>query len=307
MQGTSRATSRTITYAKTAAQRQRYATASASSTSSPVNLAFDSYASSSPMGTGTSASPLVIIHGLFGSKQNWRSLSRSLAQKTARDVFALDLRNHGTSPHDASTTYVHYASDVSAFFKAQGLADPILMGHSMGGKVAMTQALLDSASISKLISVDMSPARGRISPEFAKYIDGMRAVDAAQVRSKKDADAILKDYEPSLPIRQFLLTNLIQKNKDEPFSFRLPLDILHESIHNIGDFPVTEADGVTFDKPTLFIKGADSKYINRKNVPVAEALFPNSRLEVVQGAGHWVHSEKPKEFVDIVTAFCAEA
>lgn len=97
---------------------------------------------------------------------------------------------------------------------------------------------------------------------------------------------ILYDSQ-SLPIRQFLLTNLVQRSKDEPFVFRLPLDILLESISDIGDFPFTEADGVTFDKPTLFVKGADSKYINRKNIPVAQNLFPNSRVEIIEGAGHW--------------------
>lgn len=127
----------------------------------------------------------------------------------------------------------------------------------------------------------------------------------------------------SLPIRQFLLTNLQRQASDTEFDFRIPLDILGNAISDIGDFPYDETDRITFDKPTLFIKGGDSKYINRKNIPVANALFPQNRLVTVDGVGHWgecpkhaakdqiltparslVHSEKPKEFVDIVADFC---
>lgn len=171
----------------------------------------------------------------------------------------------------------------------------------------MTQALSEPDSISKLIVVDISPAKGAISPEFARYVKAMQEVNEAKVNSKKEGDEILKSYEEvgrttllyaestdilapraqSMPIRQFLLTNLT-KDRDSPkYSVRLPLDILSDSIDNIGDFPFDVSDKARFNKPALFVKGGDSKYINRKNVGVAEILFPQMRLETIDGAGHW--------------------
>ncbi|CAD6584492.1 MAG: hypothetical protein CYPHOPRED_002735 [Cyphobasidiales sp. Tagirdzhanova-0007] len=245
------------------------------SDSDPVSLAYDLHRAPSSGSTRQGQGPLVILHGLYGSKQNWRSLSKALAQATGRNVYALDLRNHGTSPHSEGSTYRDYAKDVSRFFETEKLSEVVLMGHSMGGKVAMSQALLEPDSLARLISVDMSPAKGKISPDFVKYIEGMREVQKTGVKSKKEADVILQKFEESLAIRQFLLTNFVQSARDTPFSFRLPLDILQRSIDDIGDFPYDPDDGVSFDKPTLFIKGGESKYINRKNVTVAEKLFPN--------------------------------
>ncbi|KAL7417128.1 Alpha/Beta hydrolase protein [Mrakia frigida] len=265
----------------------------------PVDLPFELAEPKSRKGVDT----LVIAHGLFGSKQNWRSLTRALAQELSMPVYALDLRNHGTAPHTPSHTYMSMASDVSHFFKTHDLTSKQvhLMGHSMGGKVVMATALhpLLNGPIKSLISVDMAPAVGKISPEFASYCDGMLEIENSDAQSKSQADAILEKYEKALSIRQFLLTNSVLK--DQKISFRLPLQYLKDAIPAIGDFPFQPGQ-IHWDGPTLFVKGSRSKYINRHNIPAAESFFPNMKLEELD-TSHWVHAEKPAEFIQLVSGF----
>ncbi|GAA99665.1 uncharacterized protein L969DRAFT_98858 [Mixia osmundae IAM 14324] len=253
--------------------------------------------------------PLVVLHGLFGSKQNWRSLGKSLAKQLERDVYCLDLRNHGESPHDADCSYTAYAGDVTSFLDSQNLSSIFLAGHSMGGKVAMTVALAPESQdrIKRLVVIDMSPATGKISPEFARYIEAMQEIESIGVEDKHQADQILQKYEESLPIRQFLLTNLnrpTSRDSRDPLRFRIPVDVLSKSLNAIGEFPFEEGKAV-FKEPALFVKGELSKYLNRKSIAVAREYFPEMQLETVTGAGHWVHSEKPSEFMQLMREFCA--
>jgi len=264
-------------------------------------------------------SPIIILHGLFGSKQNWRSLAKRLSHATHRVVYTLDLRNHGESQATPGfTSYLDYASDVKEFIKRHSLKKVILIGHSMGGKVAMTLALESTISstdedglIEKLVAVDISPAKGPISKSFQDYIDGFKEVNSSAVSSRKQADEILAKYEQDLGRRQFLLTNLKQVERGDGggtrYKIRLPVEVLEEQLANnhVGDFPFEpsgEADGVRFDKPSLFIKGARSKYINKYNIPTIAAFFGNHQL-VVLDTDHWVHAEKPNEFVSVVVNF----
>ncbi|GAA5941305.1 uncharacterized protein JCM15063_006432 [Sporobolomyces koalae] len=269
----------------------------------PVKLAFESQI---PHGTETSSKPpLVILHGLYGSKQNWRSLAKGMAAKLGREVFTLDLRNHGHSPHVRECSYEDLAADVKAFVEQeQKLDDCVVVGHSMGGKVAMALALGGCEPLSKLVVVDIAPGVGKISPEFQAYLDAMKEIDAAQVHSRKEADAILTKTEPDLGVRQFLLTNLDRASPADPYKFRLPLDYLRNAIGEIGHFPYAPGERI-FDKPSLFLKGKKSKYINSKNIPLINQFFPSSRLETLD-AGHWVHAERPKEFVDLLDGFLKE-
>ncbi|WWC60096.1 uncharacterized protein I303_102660 [Kwoniella dejecticola CBS 10117] len=274
----------------------------------PIDMAFDVVQPSEVRAEGQS---LVICHGLFGSKQNWRSLAKQFASKLGMPVYTLDLRNHGTSPHAEPHTYKAMAEDLSHFFKTHDLTSGVnLMGHSMGGKAVMAFALNEklNSPLRSLISVDMSPAIGKISHEFQMYTESMMEVEKAQVKTKHEADKILAKVEPSLPTRQFLLTNTRQTHGHDPhLVFRIPLTLLSSSIKHIGDFPYPPPPPVSSTSPTwegatLFLKGAQSKYINRKNIPVAEAFFPNMMLETLE-TGHWVHAEKPHETVDLVKKF----
>ncbi|GAA5941583.1 hypothetical protein JCM1841_002006 [Sporobolomyces salmonicolor] len=288
-------TVRTLLRPALAPQRRFLASAPA-----PVKLAYESHL---PGNTTSSKAPLVVLHGLYGSKQNWRSLAKGMAAKLGREVFTLDLRNHGHSPHVRECGYEDLAADVKTFIETERrLDDCIVVGHSMGGKVAMTLALGGCDALSRLVVVDIAPGIGKISPEFRAYLDAMNEIEAAGVHSRKEADLILQKTEPDLGVRQFLLTNLDRASPSEPYKFRLPLSFLRNAIDEIGHFPYAPGEKV-FEKPSLFLKGSKSKYINSKNIPTIKQFFPNSQLETLE-TGHWVHAEKPKEFVELLEKFC---
>ncbi|KAB5592139.1 Alpha/beta-hydrolase [Ceratobasidium theobromae] len=251
-----------------------------------------------------SPSPMLIVHGLYGSKQNWRSLSKAFARSLGRPVYTVDLRNHGESPHSEIMDYSAMAGDILKFCKSKSLSNISLVGHSLGGKVVMAFALdpsLPKNMLSRLVVVDISPAVGPISPEFRRYIDAMREIDTANVKTKKEGEDILKKYESDESVRGFLLHNLVAPAKGEPLKFRIPLSHIADAIDGIGDFPHTPGREV-WHGPTLFVKGAKSKYINRRNMDVTKEFFPNMRLETLD-TGHWVHAEKPREFVELVSNF----
>ncbi|EUC62787.1 alpha/beta-hydrolase [Rhizoctonia solani AG-3 Rhs1AP] len=274
-----------------------------STSQSSVDLAFEQVDPPEPK----SKSPLLIVHGLYGSKQNWRSLSKAFARKLGRPVYTVDLRNHGDSPHSDVMDYSAMASDILQFCRSKSLSDISLVGHSLGGKVVMSFALnpsLPEGMLSRLVVVDISPAVGPISPEFRRYIDAMKEIDEAKVKTKKEGEEILKKYESDASTRAFLLHNLIAPSKGEPLKFRLPLSAIADAIDGIGEFPYTPGKE-TWNGATLFVKGAKSKYINRRNMGVMEQFFPNMRLETLD-TGHWVHAEKPQEFVDLVSDFIVQ-
>ncbi|TIB32860.1 hypothetical protein E3P86_03078 [Wallemia ichthyophaga] len=165
----------------------------------------------------------------------------------------------------------------------------------MGGKVVMALALAQPHLLRRLIVADMSPQRASISEEFLAYTQTMVDIEHAN----KEADEMLKKVESNMAIRQFLLTNA-EMNKDTGFyKFRIPVDILRDSIDALGDFPFGEQSNAVFDKPTTFIKGEHSSYLNHKNIPLVKRFFPNMQLHTLN-AGHFVHTEKPADFVELV-------
>ncbi|CAE7175971.1 unnamed protein product [Rhizoctonia solani] len=260
-----------------------------STSRSPVDLAFEKVDPTEPK----SKSPLLIVHGLYGSKQNWRSLSKAFSRKLGRPVYTVDLRNHGDSPHASVMDYSAMASDILKFCQSKSLSDISLVGHSLGGKVVMSFALnpsLPEGMLSRLVVVDVSPAVGPISPEFRRYIHAMKEIDDAKVKTKKEGEEILKKYESDAATRAFLLHNLVAPSKGEPLKFRIPLSAIADAIDGIGEFPYTPGKE-TWSGATLFVKGAKSKYINRRNMGVMKQFFPNMKLETLD-TGHWVHAEK---------------
>ncbi|TFY83484.1 hypothetical protein EWM64_g527 [Hericium alpestre] len=246
--------------------------------------------------------PLVILHGLFGMKRNWLSLSKAFAKDLQRPVYSLDLRNHGSSPHAEPMNYQAMANDVLHFFENHSLTNVSLLGHSMGGKAAMTLALspvLPPGLLQHLIVADIAPARGKLSDAFSGYAKAMIEIEAARVSTRQEAQHILTPYEADPMTRAFLLTNL--DTSGPSLRFRIPLNIISNSIHNLGDFPYNAGER-TWDGKTLFIKGLRSNYINNKNLPIAKAFFPNMTM-VTLDAGHWVHAERPDEFRRYVVDF----
>ncbi|OAL02397.1 alpha/beta-hydrolase [Phaeosphaeriaceae sp. SRC1lsM3a] len=249
--------------------------------------------------------PIVIIHGLFGSKKNNRSVSNALARALDRPVYAIDTRNHGDSPHDNVHNYNAIADDVEAFLKKHELKGATLIGHSMGAKTVMTLALRNPDCCANIIPVDNAPVDAALSSDFPKYAEGMQRVERARPKSQKEADEILQPYAKDLPVRQFLLTNLVRPAPSEPLKFRIPVKILSDALDNMADFPFTDPEETRFGKRALFIRGTRSHYVSDEALPIIGRFFPRFELRDID-AGHWVISEKPEEFIKAVVEFLQE-
>jgi esterase len=250
-------------------------------------------------GFGAAGSPVVILHGLLGSARNWTGIAKELA-RTHR-VFALDLRNHGRSPWAETMSFDEMAGDVAAFIDAHGLSPARLIGHSLGGKVAMRLALTRPDPIERLVVVDVAPVAYRHS--FAPFVEAMREVDLAAVQRRADADLQLEGAIGDPTIRSFLLQNLIKT--DAGFAWRVNLDALAANMPELFGFPTPTQDAAYLG-PTLFISGGRSPYIQAGYRPLIARLFPAAEHAVIEGAGHWMHAERPAEFLDHVRRFLAE-
>lgn len=246
------------------------------------------------MGAGD-ATPLVLLHGLFGQAQNFATVQKALA--ASRRVIALDLRNHGLSPHDATVDYPAMAADVSETLEALQVARAVVLGHSMGGKVAMTLALTDPGRVEKLVVADIAPVD--YPPAFRPYAEAMLALDLRPGLTRRDADAALSPAIPNPGVRGFLLQNLVP---GEAPSWRIGLRQIAEAL------PVIEAappfpKGAQYGGPTLILAGEQSDYIREEHRPLFRALFPAARFGTVKGAGHWIHAERPEGFLAALGAF----
>ncbi|KAK0754815.1 Alpha/Beta hydrolase protein [Schizothecium vesticola] len=268
-----------------------------------VSLVYDLHEPPTPTVPDNKTSPLIVMHGLFGSKKNNRSISKVLAKDLGRPVYAVDLRNHGESPHHDRHDYTAMAADVAEFIRHHGLKEPTLIGHSMGAKTAMTLALREPDLIASIVSVDNAPIDARLESDFARYIRGMKKIDEADVTRQAEADKILQPYEESLTIRHFLLGNLHRPSPESKTQkFRVPLPILAKALDNLGDFPFKNPDEVRFEKPALFVRGTRSKYVPDEVIPAIGQFFP--RFELVDiDAGHWLISENPEAFRQAVVRF----
>ncbi|KAI1662975.1 alpha/beta-hydrolase [Daldinia decipiens] len=252
-------------------------------------------------------SPIIFMHGLFGSKKNNRSVSRVLARDLKRHVYTVDLRNHGETPHAPRHDYLAMADDVAGFIADHGLRDPTLIGHSMGAKTAMTLSLKEPSLIRDIVSVDNAPVDAILGTSFAHYIRGMRRIEEAGVTRQAEADKILQEYEPDVAIRQFLLGNLSRPPAEDgtvspTHKFRVPLDVIARSLGHLGDFPYKDPGERRFEKPALFVRGSRSTYVPDEVVPLIGQFFPRFTLVDID-AGHWVISEKPEEFLRAVIEF----
>ncbi|TAG57591.1 MAG: alpha/beta fold hydrolase [Cytophagales bacterium] len=238
--------------------------------------------------------PLIILHGLFGSSDNWLSVSKLLAENF--EIFLIDLRNHGQSPHFDLHTYEEMAKDVIDFLDEQNIENPIILGHSMGGKVAMKLAELYANQIKKLIIVDISPKF--YPPHHQREISALQNIDLLLLKSRQEADEIMSKSISELGIRQFLLKNLY-RNVDGTFHWRMNLEVLIKQIENIG----ASSNRFSSVIPTLFIKGENSNYINDDDVLEIKKIFSVSKIITISNAGHWVQAEQPILFKDAVLNF----
>ncbi len=243
--------------------------------------------------TGT-GQPLVILHGLFGSADNWFSIARELENEYT--LYLVDQRNHGDSPHSDEWDYEVMVEDLRELLDDEGLDKVFLMGHSMGGKTVMNFAVKYPERVAKLIVADIAP---RFYPiHHQKILEGLNSIDLKTVKSRKEADDQLAKYIPELGIRQFLLKSLTRYSNG--FAWKINLPVITEKIENVGEaLPV----GEKFEGPTLFLSGANSAYIQQKDLPDLLEHFPKYELEFVQNAGHWLHAEQPHAVVQEMRRF----
>lgn len=270
-------------------------------TASRLKLAYDLHEPLKPRTTPEDA-PIIFLHGLFGSKKNNRAMSKALARDLGRYVYAVDLRNHGQSPHDRRHDYLSMAEDVFGFISDRGLQNTTLIGHSMGAKTAMALALQFPGSVADIVAVDNAPIDAFLGSDFASYIRAMKKVEQSHVIKLAEADEILQEVEKSLAIRQFLLGNLHREPGQNIQTFRIPLDILGAALGHLGDFPFKDPGQVRFEKPALFVRGTRSRYVPDEVLPTLGQFFPKFRLVDIE-AGHWLISEQPEEFREAVVEF----
>ncbi|MFT6735495.1 MAG: esterase [Flavobacteriales bacterium] len=243
-----------------------------------------------------SGQPLVVLHGLFGSSDNWQSLARVFAEKY--HVFIVDQRNHGRSPHTINTfNYALMSDDLNQFLSDHDLTNVILLGHSMGGKSVM-QYVMDYGNerVDRLIVADIGPKQYPLHHDT--ILEALTTANFDVLKTRKEVDQHVSKFIDQLGVRQFLLKNLywIEKTK---LAWRFNVDILSRDIANIVD----AVDGDAVDIKTLFIRGASSNYILDEDLLDILELFPNAKFDTIDGVGHWLHAEAPEIFIKKVHEF----
>lgn len=241
--------------------------------------------------------PVVFLHGLFGRGRNFGFLQRDLAR--TRRTLALDLRNHGTSPHGPAT-YQAMAEDVRETLMALGISRAVLIGHSMGGKTAMMLALLAPEMVAGLLVADIAPGQSPAAG-MRGLVEGLSALPMPGTLSLSSAHQWLAPVVPDKPVRDLIIGNLAM-DPGQPPRWRSGLTEIHEGLDEIMGWPALPAS-LRYDGPVLFIAGSRSTYISPADYPAMKHLFPNYRLEQLPDAGHWVHAEKPREFLAMTEQF----
>lgn len=245
--------------------------------------------------------PILLMHGLFGSHRNWFSVQRQLA-KAGWEVHGLDLRNHGSSGWADDMDYGAMSDDVIAYLDERQIDGAVVLGHSMGGKVAMSLALRFPARLRALVVVDIAPVR--YEPSLRTYLDAMLALPLDQVSSRRDADRLLAERVTDDGIRGFLLQNLVT-NERGAYEWRINLPAIDTELATLGEPPAglgqTKASG--FHGPVQAIYGEQSEYMRAKARTAMQDVFPTAQLAPVSNAGHWVHAEQPTAFYRALTGF----
>ncbi len=240
--------------------------------------------------------PLVILHGLFGSSDNWYSLAKVFADRFT--VFVVDQRNHGQSPHSDDFDYKLLTEDLRYFTLEHETQQVVILGHSMGGKVAMNFAVRHPEHVRKLIVVDIVPKRYPVHHDA--ILEGLKAVPLNGISSRAEADQILSAFVPEPGVRQFLLKSLVRKDQGG-FEWRINIDAIERNIEAMGAgmlFPGT------YDGSALFIKGGRSDYYEKGDEELIKTIFPRAEFSIME-TGHWVQAEKPEEFSKLVLNYLA--
>ncbi|MDO8898501.1 MAG: alpha/beta fold hydrolase [Bacteroidales bacterium] len=242
--------------------------------------------------------PLIVLHGLFGISDNWVTFGRRIADE-GFDVIIPDQRNHGMSPHSDVFNYLALTDDLMEMIEEQGIINPMMLGHSMGGKVAMRFALEYPEMVKRLIVVDISMKAYGDRPHHRNIIEAMQSIDLSKMKSRSEIEMQLKDRVKELRIRQFLMKNLHWRDKDT-LEWRINLNGISKNLNHMFDAIQTE---VTYHKPTLFIRGGQSDYILPEDYPTIRSNFPMAEIITIEGASHWVHAEAAEQFYLLSSGF----
>ncbi len=240
--------------------------------------------------------PIIILHGLFGSSRNWQSAAKILAEEY--QVITPDLRNHGQSFHAQSMTYTEMAEDILELIKTNSLDNVCLVGHSMGGKVAMMNALLHSHFIDRLAVLDIAPVS--YEHRYGKLFQAMQNLPLDQIKNRNNAEEILNDQINDQFLTQFLLQNLVRA--EDGFEWRINLPAIQSNIESISSFPDMGNDK-QYDKPALFLGGENSHFVQPEYHGEIKKHFPNAEIELLPDAGHMLHIEQPEVVVDKIRQF----
>ncbi len=240
--------------------------------------------------------PVVILHGLFGSARNWQSIAKSLSE--SYQVITVDLHNHGHSPHINSMTYPEMAEDIALLIQSLKLDHPAIIGHSMGGKVAMTLALMHANQLRGQVIVDIAPVSYR--HKFSGIISAMKAVTSIELANRTMAEERLAKQIKDPMLVAFLMQNLIRS--EHGFKWRINLQQIENQLADIGSFP-DMLKGKQSRVPSLFLGGANSAYIAARHNQTIFDYFPAAEIKMIEGAGHWLHVEKPKAFLAEINNF----
>lgn len=239
--------------------------------------------------------PLIILHGLFGSGVNWRGVARRLSGD--RRILVMDMRNHGRSFNETAMSYPDLAGDVLDTLAAQGIERADLLGHSMGGKAAMVAALEQPEHVRRLVVVDIAPVM--YTHSHLPMVEAMMQLGTAALGSRAQADEALRSSIEEPMVRQFLLQSL--EKADNGYRWRLNLEALRDGMEELVGFPALSES--RFDGPVLFLYGGESDYVQPEHRPRIEGYFPNADYAEVEGAGHWVHADRPEALMTRVAAF----
>lgn len=247
-------------------------------------------------GTPSERPPVVLLHGLFGSAGNWHSIARRL--EAEHHLIVPDLRNHGHSPHAVASGYEAMAGDVLELLGGLGPGPASLIGHSMGGKVALWLALQWPERVARVAALDIAPVS--YSPRFGPILKALEALDLTGLHSRAEADAVLATGIRNTALRAYLLQNLVLEHGR--WCWRMSLPNLREALPRLLDFPHS-GTARPFTGPALFLYGARSDYIEARYLPAIRTLFPFARLRAVAGAGHWLYAEQPEAVTRALQGF----
>ena len=246
---------------------------------------------------GDHGPPIVFCHGLFGQGKNWTSIAKTFADE--HQVLLIDLPHHGRSPWPDHFDYLDMSDQVAATLPDEAVT---LVGHSMGGKLAMILALRHPERVQRLCVVDVAPVDYGSAGEFGGYIEAMRGLDLDALESRSQASDALTEAVPSQTVRGFLLQNL--RHVGDGWRWQPNLEVLGEELAEVTGWPADElADEAPYDGPVLWVTGGDSDYVTDEQAAEMERWFPTTRRVTIKGAGHWVHSQRPEVFIEVLRRF----